>query len=334
MIYQINKNKDNTLDLTKRHTVCVIIPNYNDLKYLGKCIDSILNQVVSFDQIIFVDDASTDTSLEFVYKILGGLENASIIANKKNKGTISCINQALEKCNCDYVLFLSANDFISPYLIKRFHYTIEKEAGFWSALCQSVSDDGIQFFPRKSPIIASQPKYFSSVDTVEIVKNFTNWSPGTTVLYNREKILEHGGLSKQLKGLSDWLLAIIVGLNSGVVFVPEILGTVRVHPNSYLNSTLKNEEDIQLKTDVYLRDKFSSIPDLKVNDIDQIMKKIQERVKLNIIISNIRNSHKIGNKLKNSLRLSFLLFHMVCSRSFLRFIFSRNMKYMQIFYKS
>ena len=120
----------------------MIIPNFNDYHFLKDCPNSVLSQSIPFDQIIFIDDASTDESLAFVWQVLKDRPEASVITNRENKGTVLSINHALEHCTCDYVLFLSANDFISPHLVERFHATIKVDAGFWSALCQNVSDDG------------------------------------------------------------------------------------------------------------------------------------------------------------------------------------------------
>ena len=319
------------LNSDNKFTVGVIIPNFNDYHFLKDCLNSVLSQSIPFDQIIFIDDASTDESLAFVWQVLKDRPEASVITNRENKGTVLSINHALEHCTCDYVLFLSANDFISPHLVERFHATIKVDAGFWSALCQNVSDDGQQFSPRKTPVIASAPRYFSALQTVELMRIYTNWSPGTTVLYNRKKVLEHGGLSAPLKGLSDWLLAIIVGVKSGVVFVPEILGTVRIHANTYLRSTLQNETQIQSTTENYLRDQFALIPALKSAEIDMIVNRVAGRLKLNFIIGMIRYPGSTRTKLFHGLQLGILLLCFALSRGFLRLMMAKYIRYMRIF---
>ncbi|MBE8965850.1 glycosyltransferase family 2 protein, partial [Nostocales cyanobacterium LEGE 12452] len=49
------------MDKTKIRTSC-LINNYNYAPFLSEAIDSALNQTVKFDEIIIVDDASTDNS--------------------------------------------------------------------------------------------------------------------------------------------------------------------------------------------------------------------------------------------------------------------------------
>jgi glycosyltransferase involved in cell wall biosynthesis len=319
------------LNTDNKFTVGVIIPNFNDCHYLGDCLESVLSQIVPFDQIIFIDDASTDESVTFFRKTMGHRPEATVIVSEENKGTVLSINHALKYCTCDYVLFMSANDLISCHLVERFHATLKYEAGFWSALCQNVSDDGKQFFPRKTPVIAPAPQYFSASRTVELMRVFTNWSPGTTVLYNREKVLEHGGLSAPLKGLADWLLAVIVGVKSGVVFVPEILGTVRLHSNTYLGSTLQNNVNVQSATEAYLRDQLKLIPALKSNEIDMIINRVVGRLKLNFIIRVIQHSGSASAKLFHVFQLVVLLLRFTLSRGFLSLMMAKYISYMRIF---
>ena len=311
--------------------MCVIVPNFNDLNNVNDCLGSVFSQSIPFDQVIFIDDASTDESVAFVQQVIENRPEVLFIANTVNKGTALSINQALKHCSCDYVLFLSANDFISPYLVERFHATIKEGAGFWSALCQNVSEDGTIFSPRKTPVIVSSPSFFSPSQTIELIRIYTNWSPGTTVLYHREKVIEHGGLSAPLKGLADWLLAIIIGVKSGVVFVPEILGTVRLHANSYLSFTLQNEVHLQSKIENYLRDQLALMPDLKSTEVDMIVGKVAGRLELNLIFGMIRYSGSTLTRLFRIFRFGYLLLRFALSSGFLRLIMAKYIWYMRIF---
>ena len=75
-------------------TIC-LINNHNYGCYLKDCIESVFSQTVPFDEIILVDDGSTDDSL----KILEGYRNFNPrfrIILKKNEGQMSCFNAVLE----------------------------------------------------------------------------------------------------------------------------------------------------------------------------------------------------------------------------------------------
>ena len=46
----------------------VIVPVYNDEQYVGKCIESIIEQTISNIEIIVINDGSTDKSLAIILK--------------------------------------------------------------------------------------------------------------------------------------------------------------------------------------------------------------------------------------------------------------------------
>ena len=142
--------------------------------------------------------------------------------------------------------------------------------------------------------------------------------------------MEHGGLSPSLGGLSDWLLAVILGVKSGVMFVPEVLGTVRLHANTYLGSTLQNESSIASTTENYLRDQIALITELKTMEIDMIVNKVLGRVKLNSIIGMILYSGSIRAKIFHCFQLGVLLLEFLLSRGFMRLMIAKYVRHMRI----
>ena len=83
----------------------VIIPFYNTEKYLDKAIQSVLNQTHKNFELVLVDDASTDKSLE-ICKRYDNLDNVTILSNPKNMGCYYTINHALYKFkNADWDFF-------------------------------------------------------------------------------------------------------------------------------------------------------------------------------------------------------------------------------------
>jgi len=70
--------------------VSVIILNYNGLKnfrdILEECIRSVLNTDYPNFEVLFVDNASTDESVDFIKKKFGGDTRLRIIQNERNLG--------------------------------------------------------------------------------------------------------------------------------------------------------------------------------------------------------------------------------------------------------
>ena len=99
--------------------IAVIVPNRNDSRYLPRCIRSILEQEAPPDELIVVDDQSTDGSVELIRSLIEGRPRARLIENPVNLGTLRAIDEGLKVVRSEYVLFLSANDFVMPGLFAR-----------------------------------------------------------------------------------------------------------------------------------------------------------------------------------------------------------------------
>ena len=96
-------------------TTC-LINNYNYANFLPEAVNSALNQSVSFDEIIIVDDASTDSSAE-VINTFTKETNVKSVLKEKNQGQLSSFNEGFLAATGDIIFFLDADDiYKSEYL--------------------------------------------------------------------------------------------------------------------------------------------------------------------------------------------------------------------------
>lgn len=91
--------------------ISVIVPVYNVESYIGKCIDSIINQTYKNLEIILVDDGSTDNSPEICDKYAVGDERI-IVIHKENDGVSSARNEGIRIATGDFIGFVDGDDFI------------------------------------------------------------------------------------------------------------------------------------------------------------------------------------------------------------------------------
>lgn len=97
--------------------VSVIVPNYNNGLFIEKCINSILSNTWENLEIIFVDDASTDNSLEIVKSKFSENPKVRIYQNHTNMGTYYSINRGIILANGHYILNVGSDDFLEPDMI-------------------------------------------------------------------------------------------------------------------------------------------------------------------------------------------------------------------------
>lgn len=100
--------------------VTAIIPVYNGEEYVEDAINSVLTQTHQPDEIIIVDDASTDKTQEILKKYISapGKPSFRTITHKKNKGIGAARRTGCDAAKGDYIAFCSADDKWEPEFIE------------------------------------------------------------------------------------------------------------------------------------------------------------------------------------------------------------------------
>ena len=97
--------------------VSVIVPVYNCEKYIGRCIESLLNQTFINNEYIFVNDGSTDGTLD-ILKAFEEKDNRIFVLSKENTGVSDSRNKAIDIATGDYICFCDADDMYEPNYIE------------------------------------------------------------------------------------------------------------------------------------------------------------------------------------------------------------------------
>lgn len=109
----------------KDYKFSIIIPNYNNAKWLEKCLKSVLNQTYKNYEIIFIDDMSTDNSLEIAQRLLKGHKVLKVPYKKYNGGTR---NVGIMEATGDYIVCLDSDDWLkSETTLEEINQDLEDE---------------------------------------------------------------------------------------------------------------------------------------------------------------------------------------------------------------
>lgn len=104
--------------------ISVIVPVYNQEKYIKKCFDSIQNQTLREIEIICVNDGSTDESLHMLEQIQATDERVAIIT-QKNKGLGAARNVGMLAAKGKYLAFVDSDDFIERTILEKLYQKAE-----------------------------------------------------------------------------------------------------------------------------------------------------------------------------------------------------------------
>src|SRR3990167_11076711 len=103
----------------------IIIPNYNGesllKKNLPKIFDNLNDQKEYKYEVIVVDDASTDSSISYLEKLVKEFENLRFFVNEKNLGFSSTINKGVSQSRGEVIILLNSDvypeeNFLKPLL--------------------------------------------------------------------------------------------------------------------------------------------------------------------------------------------------------------------------
>ena len=112
----------NERDPGRAPDVTVVIPVYNAMPYLRRCLDSVLAQTIGLDrlQVITVDDGSTDGGGQLLDDVADACPDTFTVLHQPNSGgpALPC-NRGLELATGRWVTFLGADDYLSPTALAR-----------------------------------------------------------------------------------------------------------------------------------------------------------------------------------------------------------------------
>jgi len=103
----------NEKNAPKHPDISVIVPVFNTALYLKDCLDSLLAQSHENLEIICINDASTDDSLEILKKYAKKDARIIIYSFEENVGVAICRNYALQKARGEYISFVDSDDWVA-----------------------------------------------------------------------------------------------------------------------------------------------------------------------------------------------------------------------------
>jgi len=97
--------------------ITILLPNYNNEPYILECIKSIQTQTYSEFELLIIDDASTDKSLDIINQIEDS--RIKIITKEKNTGIIDTLNIGLDNIETEYIVRMDGDDRMHPDRLKK-----------------------------------------------------------------------------------------------------------------------------------------------------------------------------------------------------------------------
>lgn len=173
--------------------ISIIVPCYNAVSYLSRCVDSLLAQTIGYEhlEMIFVNDASTDNTLDVLLDYEKKYEDNIIVINcEKNGRQGAARNIGIRYASCDYIGFLDSDDFIHPAMYEKLYSkAIDRDIDVvgcrsMKVMCQDEA---------KGPVNGEHDQYYIVNDQETRRKLIENWEMEGiwTNIYRKEIIFNH-----------------------------------------------------------------------------------------------------------------------------------------------
>lgn len=120
--------------------ITVVIPNYNGIKYLKTCLESLYAQEEGTPdfQVVIVDNASGDGSVEQAENLFPQTE---IIRLEKNTGFCHAVNEGIQASDSPYIILLNNDTKVKSRFIKSLYQAIEKDKRIFSVSARMLMWD-------------------------------------------------------------------------------------------------------------------------------------------------------------------------------------------------
>ncbi len=223
-------------------TLSVVVPNYNHAAYLPRALDAVLSQSFAPQEVLVIDDGSTDDSLDVIASYVRRDSRVRMIRNSANRGVIWTFNRGMQLAQGDYVYGAGADDQVLPEFFSRAMRLAAENpqaglvCGFPSHVV--VDERGRETFHVERMDWSDRPCFLSPRD---LAARFLAGNADGTVsrvyspsaICKRSSLLAAGGYLTELRWISDWFVNHVIALREGIGFIPDTLALFYKRPGGY-----------------------------------------------------------------------------------------------------
>ena len=232
-------------------TVSVLLCNYNDARYLRDSLSAICTQSRLPEEVIVLDDGSTDDSLKIIEDFGRRYPFIRILKNETNRGLLYSINRALEEARCAFVVWAAADDRLMPQFLERNAQCLREypAAGMTFsrlAVFEDGSDETTSFTEKNYGVafdFGTAPRFLSPQMLRDRLQHSHLWISANTAMASRTALMQAGGFDAELRWHADYFSFLAVALRHGAVCIPETLALMRQRAQTYSSEGMANRNE-------------------------------------------------------------------------------------------
>ena len=237
--------------------ISIIIPVYNGEKYLARCVESLISQTYKNLEIIFLNDGSTDDSLNILKKYKTK-DNRIVIVDKKNTGVSDTRNIGITRATGKYICFCDCDDLYATNYVETMHKTAKKYNADIVKCNYQVIDTSNKLIEAGHDLVIANKKY----DHKSIVKNIIpKCLDGSIPCFSYLIMIKKDTITAKypldIAMMEDVIFYLRLLMNCKSMYViNDTLYTIMYNPDGATNSVKNTERNIKnvIKVNTYIKD--------------------------------------------------------------------------------
>jgi glycosyltransferase involved in cell wall biosynthesis len=195
--------------------ISVVIPAYNAARFVPRCLASVFAQTLKPDEVIVVDDGSTDSTAALAAEL-----GAKVIS-QPNGGLSAARNTGIRNASGGWIALLDADDIWAPEKLERQAACIQSGTVLVYTGIRYFDDNGIRRENLATDAIAAKKmlRYHDSITP-------------STVLARREMLMRDGGFREEIRACEDWEMWVRLQHLGRFEVVPDSLTDIYLHSDS------------------------------------------------------------------------------------------------------
>jgi glycosyltransferase involved in cell wall biosynthesis len=292
--------------------VSICIPLYNHKNFIGRCIDSVLNQTYQNIEIIVSDDNSSDNGVDLVENIKDS--RIKIIKNKINLGPSVNINKAVENAVGDYIIVLASDDMLySDTIDKYLQKTLESpEALLYFGWFQTIDQNDIEIDSYN--MVVGNKSRNPELYLWELFSG-NNFLMGSGVLYKKnffEIVGKFDPLLIQTQDMDMWVRTLTAGHKISIV--EEKIIKYRIHSDNLSNNLVDPKKMITMQSRYLFEIQKVLEHYLNIKDFELFKKTFPNTLNYNFVDEKYKNFYlmkeaiRVGNLSDSLYHVAYKLF--------------------------
>lgn len=204
-----------------KETISVVIPTYNSSLYIVRTLDSVLSQTCLPDEIMIVDDGSSDNTIETIEKYKkqnkGTFGNIKLF-QQKNMGAGAARNRAVKEANGDWIAFLDSDDIWLPKKLEVVKNVMSEHPEVTIIAHDEYAVDENNMESMK---LCSLHEGYDETRDLFVQLYEGNLFSTSCMVIKKEVIEKAGGFDESLRSAQDYDLWIRCGMYGKLYYIPE-----------------------------------------------------------------------------------------------------------------